>query len=152
MTQGTNQREKIYIYGTCSSCSDANVLVYNINEQLLCANDARTIAQNTRYTQSCDRCGAAQSFRDPRHRRNEYLCISCHEQDGYVSRTNVVHQAVRAMLRTSLPIGVRSVCEAANYGTECDANIKPRNSFGGRLLCNTHSRPIAKKAKKDKKR
>ena len=96
MTQGTNQREQVYIYGTCSLCSDTNVLVYKCEEQLLCADHARDYARKHPLLPYCDRCGKQDKIvRDPSHRRNEYLCFSCHQNDGFLITDSVTARAVR---------------------------------------------------------
>ena len=97
MTQGTIQREGKYVYGTCSSCSDANVLVYQIDDRLVCAEDYRQIVRTYNYVQPCDRCEATPAMRDPSHRRNEYLCWDCHTGDGFVVGTSVVKRAIEAI-------------------------------------------------------
>lgn len=33
-------------------------------------------------TTACDTCGAPNAFRNPKHRRNEYLCMPCHLKTG----------------------------------------------------------------------
>jgi hypothetical protein len=51
---GTNQREQRYVYDTCSLCGDANVLVYQLDEKLMCADDYKKLIANIRFVQHCD--------------------------------------------------------------------------------------------------
>jgi hypothetical protein len=147
MTQGTVQREQIYVYDTCSLCGDANVLVYLLDEQLICASDYRKIVSTRRQIQHCDNCGAEGAVRDPAHRRNEYLCWTCH--DGFQVRTSVVKRALAA-INNSVLVKTKEKCYAAGYGTDCDTNIKPRSAWGGKMLCNKHGKVPPKPEKKKK--
>jgi hypothetical protein len=150
MTQGTNQREQRYVYDTCSSCGDTNVLVYELDEKLMCSDDYKKLTANVRFVQHCDRCDYPSSVRDPSHRRNEYLCSTCHEQDGFLVRTSITKRALVA-LTTALKKTEKLECYAAGYGTDCDNNnLKPRGPWGGKVLCNKHGKtpPKPEKAKK----
>lgn len=146
MTRGTVQREQKYVYDSCSLCGDTNVLVYELDNQLICASDYRKIVYARKQNQVCDKCGAPNAVRDPAHRRNEYLCWSCHE-GSFSMRDSVVKRAIAAINNTVL-VKTKNKCYAAGYGTKCDANIKPRSAWGGKLLCNTHGKiPPQKKTK-----
>lgn len=150
MTRGTVQREQIYVYGTCDLCGDTNVLVYERDEKLVCAEDSRKIAQTKKFIQPCDNCGQPNAIRDPSHRRNEYLCWSCHEGNGgYNVKDSVIKRAFVAVNNTVLA-REKIRCDAAGYGSECDLNIKPRSAWGGRLLCNVHGKTPPAKEKKNK--
>jgi len=146
MTRGTIQREQIYVYDTCSSCGDTNVLVYEIDDKLVCASDYREITFTRKKIQHCDRCGAENAVRDPAHRRNEYLCWTCHQTDGFAINNSVVKRAIAAINNSILTKRVK--CDAAGYGTDCDFNVKPRSAWGGKLLCNRHGKTPPKKEKK----
>lgn len=151
MTKGTVQREQIYVYDTCTSCGDTNVLVYLLNERLLCAEDYRQEVRKLDFVQHCDRCDQAPAMRDPSHRRNEYLCWDCHTGDGFVVDNSVVRRAITAIsYRAKLISNVKLECFAAGYGTECDSNLKPRSAWGGKVLCNKHGKvpPSQEKGKK----
>ena len=76
---GTNQREQVYVYGSCSSCSDTNVLVYELDNILICAEHYRRKTRLIKRTPPCDKCGPENAVRDPSHKRDEYLCWSCRE-------------------------------------------------------------------------
>lgn len=151
MTQagGTVQREQIYAYGTCSLCSDANVLVYLIDEKLVCAEDYRIIVRTRKIVQHCDKCGAENAVRDPAHRRDEYLCWTCHQENGFEIRNSVVKRAIAA-INNSVLVRDKARCYAAGYGTDCDSNIKPRGPWGGKMLCNRHGKVPPKPEKKKK--
>jgi hypothetical protein len=148
MTRGTVQREQIYIYDTCSLCGDANVLVYELDDKLICANDYRNAVATLRQSQLCDKCGSPNAVRDPAHRRNEYLCWSCHGKNGFVINNSVVKRAIASINNSILTKRVK--CDAAGYGTDCDFNVKPRSAWGGKMLCNRHGKVPPKKEKKKK--
>ena len=100
MTRGTIQRDQVYVYGTCEQCQEANALVYECAEQLLCAEHSRQYARSHPLKPYCDRCGKQEKvFRDPSHRRNEYLCMSCHADDGFLVRDSVTGRAVLETLK-----------------------------------------------------
>ena len=99
MDKGTIQREQIYVYDTCAVCNAQNVLVYDRGEQLVCAEHARAWARKNPTKQACDKCGSDELvFRDPGHRRNEYLCFACHSENNFVPRNSVVFRAVKEIL------------------------------------------------------
>ena len=99
MTRGTVQREQIYIYDTCQQCGEQNALVYERGELLLCAEDSRAYAKTHPLKPYCDRCGKQENVvRDPSHRRNEYLCMSCHADDGFLIQDSVTGRAVKKAL------------------------------------------------------
>jgi len=147
MTKGTVQREQVYVYGTCSSCSDTNVLVYEIDDVLVCANDYRKIVSTRNYIQHCDKCDSPYSVRDPDHRRNEYLCLTCHAENGFKINNSVVKRSITSLI-TELIKKERVQCAAAGYGSDCDNNVKPRSAWEGRSLCNVHGKKAPKKEKK----
>lgn len=100
MTRGTIQRDQVYVYGTCERCQEANALVYECGEQLLCAEHSRQYARSHPLKPYCDRCMKQDKvFRDPSHRRNEYLCMSCHANDGFLIRDSVTGRAVIETLK-----------------------------------------------------
>jgi len=100
MTRGTIQRDQVYVYGTCEQCQEANALVYECGEQLLCAEHSRQYARSHPLKPYCDRCGKQEKvFRDPSHRRNEYLCMGCHADDGFLVRDSVTGRAVLEVLQ-----------------------------------------------------
>ena len=94
--RGTIQREKIYVYGTCEQCGEADVLVYECGDKLYCAEHTRQYAREFPRPQLCDKCGSDNIvFRDPSHRRNEYLCWDCHVEVGTTIRDTVTARAAR---------------------------------------------------------
>lgn len=151
MTQGTNQREQQYVRGLCPICGETDVLLYAHDDILVCAYDYRTLVRDVKWTQACDNCGAPKAVRDPAHRRNEYLCISCHNTNGVLHvGTTVFKRALVALTNTIADIRPKVKCYLHNYGTECDDNIKPRGAWGGKSLCNVHGKipPKPEKATK----
>jgi len=100
MTRGTIQKDQVYVYGTCEQCQETNALVYECGEQLLCAEHSRQYARSHPLKPYCDRCGKQEKvFRDPSHRRNEYLCMGCHADDGFLVRDSVTGRAVLETLK-----------------------------------------------------
>lgn len=150
MTRGTIQRDKVYVYGTCEKCSADNVLVYECGEQLLCAEHARQYAFANPPLPYCDKCGEQKKVtRDPSHRRNEYLCMQCHDANGGIgAKDSVVDRMLRAVFSGQLKKPEKIKCYAASASTDCDNNVKPRSAWGGKMLCNTHGRVAPKKEKK----
>lgn len=147
MTQGTNQRLDIYVRDTCAKCGDADVLVYEFDEQLVCAEDYRRMTRQIKWVQACDNCGATPAVRDPNHRRNEYLCGSCHRESGFVVNNTVIKRALVSLVAQAKKIGKRDICYAAGYGSDCDDNVKPRGAWEGRSLCDKHGKVPPKPTK-----
>ena len=140
MTGGTNQRDDVYVRGTCVMCAEKDVLVYEINDILYCAEHYRDVTRQYHRVQSCDFCGNTPAVRDPNHRRNEYLCWKCHEQTGFTVNNTVIKRAIVSMVDRYIHRGPRTKCDAAGYGTACDDNVKPRGQWGGKSLCDTHGK------------
>lgn len=148
MTQGTNQREQQYVRGVCLMCGEADVLLYAHDNALVCATDYRRLVRNVKWSQPCDKCGAPKAVRDPAHRRNEYLCISCHNENGILEVKTTVFKRALVALTNALPNTQPKVqCYLHNYGTDCDDNIKPRGAWGGKSLCNVHGKKPPKDTK-----
>ena len=95
---GTNQREQVYVYGTCLVCAESNVLVYELDDNLLCAEHYRDRTRHIKRVTPCDKCGGDNAVRDPSHRRNEYLCWSCHEANGFVINNSVIKRAIVSLV------------------------------------------------------
>ena len=146
---GTNQREQVYIYGTCLVCTESNVLVYELDNNLLCAEHYRDRTRHIKRITPCDKCGTGNAVRDPSHRRNEYLCWSCHEANGFVIDNSIIKRAIVSLVN-NFTRGSKIKCDAAGYGSDCDSNIKPRGPWGGRSLCDKHGK-IPPKQQKQKK-
>jgi len=146
---GTNQREKVYVYGTCLVCAESNVLVYELDNNLLCAEHYRGRTRNIKRVTPCDKCGAGNAVRDPSHRRNEYLCWSCHETNGFVIDNSIIKRAIISLVN-NFTRGNKIKCDAAGYGSDCDTNVKPRSPWGGRSLCDKHGKTPPKQEKRKK--
>ena len=145
MTRGTFQRDGIYVYAPCDKCQGDDVLVYERGDELLCAEHTRRFIAANPAPSICDRCGNQSSVvRDPSHRRNEYLCLRCHSDDGFLIEDTVTGRAIKSLFQPFMAVG-RTRCAAAGYGSDCDDNVKPRNSWGGKSLCNKHGRTPPKK-------
>lgn len=138
MTRGTVQREHIYVRGTCEQCGESDTLVYELDAKLICAEDYRKAVRNLKFITACDQCGATPSFRDPAHRRNEYLCAGCHSKNDF-NTNNTVVKRVLVQIFKGLP-GSKVRCLGESADSPCDDNIKPRGAWGGKSLCNVHGR------------
>lgn len=126
---------------TCPLCGATNKLLWALEptdpeSDLGCVDCVHKYAQHVNRVQLCDNDpehGAA--WRNPKTRRNEYLCARCHVESGDGVIQNI-------WSRASKPLGVRNRpdCEAKNVpGTKpCDGNVKPRGTLGV-LLCNAHA-------------
>lgn len=84
--------------GPCEVCDEGNLLkIYDLDGARVCASCYRAAANETRChsSQPCDRCHAPGAWRNPRHRRNEYLCGDCHRELGepVVLTPSVAHLA-----------------------------------------------------------
>lgn len=150
MSRGTVQVEQKYVYDTCDVCHDVNVLVYELDDLLMCAHDYKKRVRAVEYVQPCDQCGGKNAVRDPAHRRNEYLCIPCHSKNGFTVTNSVVKRAVSMLGVNRSILSASATCFAAGYGSPCDKNIKPRSAWGGKLLCNTHGKSSPKPEKPNK--
>lgn len=138
MTKGTVQRDKQYVRSTCEQCGATDVLVYELDAKLICAEDYRKAVRNIKFVTACDQCGATPSFRDPAHRRNEYLCAACHSKNDFYTNNSVVKRTLVQIFK-GLP-GSKSRCIGEDPNDPCDDNIKPRGPWGGKSLCNKHGR------------
>jgi hypothetical protein len=64
---------------TCGQCGEPCRTIYDG----WCAECTREKIRRTPFRGTpCDRCGALGSVRNPRHKRNEYLCPDCHKDSG----------------------------------------------------------------------
>lgn len=148
MTQGTVQRDNVYVYGTCQKCQEPNVLVYECDGKLLCAEDSRQYIRKQPHVPFCDMCGKQDRVvRDPSHRRNEYLCMDCHIKTGFMIVDSVTNRVVRSAFTSTYerPEKPKMKCYVDN--ADCDNNIKPRGAWDGKSLCNVHGRTAPDKKK-----
>lgn len=131
---GTDSRESRWVRGVCALCTDTDVLVYVCGDHLRCAGCTREWVKEHPTAQACDKCGATGNvWRDPLHRRNEYLCIKCHDPEA------LFQNRWANKVRESKPIrdaGVR--CAAAGHGTDCKGERKWRSGYK-MTLCNKHA-------------
>lgn len=128
--------------GQCSedSCPEADAVLYTAQDGVpRCATHHSRLI-NRKHDYPCDNCGGGPAFRDPAHRRDEYLCPRCHLEDGYepTERAMVNKTAVRMGVRHSR--GQTAVCIAAGRGTDCKGQIKQRGKVG--VLCDFHADPV----------
>jgi hypothetical protein len=71
--------------GPCAQCGAGNLQrIYTSQDGCpLCASCYRSTAKAAPSTVTlCDKCGNGPAFRNPGHRRNEYLCRDCHAATG----------------------------------------------------------------------
>jgi len=93
MTRGTDQRERVYVRGTCETCAANDKLIYeNRAGDLLCSECTRKYLLRNPTPQSCDTCGEEKPvFRNGTTRANVYLCLDCHQKTGY-KLDNLTHK------------------------------------------------------------
>lgn len=130
---GSCSRTGQYVRGDCA-CGARDELVYDTGESLVCASCYRRWAKAHPQKQACDKCGSTGNvWRDPIPRKNEYLCVRCHDPEAlFVNRwANKV--------RESTPLGLRErvTCELAGYGTACKGEVRWVNALGY-SVCNFH--------------
>jgi hypothetical protein len=124
----------VWVRGTCTACGEDDALLYEAGEDLVCAADYRVYAPTHPVPQACDTCGATGNvWRDPLTRKNEYLCIKCHDPAALFQNrwANKVRESTRLGQRE------RITCGAAGI-TECKGEIKWRGGYN-MLLCNKHA-------------
>jgi hypothetical protein len=134
VAEGTDSRLKRWVRGDCV-CGVSDVLVYEAGDDLLCADCRRAWAVLNPRAQACDNCGdTGNVWRDPLHRRNEYLCIKCHDPE------HMFQNRWANAVRKSEVLGVREKpkCGASGYGTDCKGEVKWRGGHN-MLLCNKHA-------------
>jgi hypothetical protein len=123
------------VRGTCAACGEEDALLYDAGGDLVCAADYRKYAVTHPVPQACDSCGATGNvWRDPLTRKNEYLCIKCHDPEALFQNrwANKVRES------TALGMREKVVCAAAGYGTDCKGEVKYRGAFR-KSLCNKHA-------------
>lgn len=132
--------------GDCPACAAKDALLFaeaGTEDELVCAHCYRKRARRITRSTPCDNCGADYAWRNPKHRRNEYLCGRCHAESGEgVVLNRWAGAAERLEARLSLPLGVstREECAARNVpGTQdCQGEVKPRGK-DATPLCNRHA-------------
>ena len=132
--KGTVSQLGVWVRGTCGACGEKDALLYEAADRLVCASDYRSWSAAHPTTQACDSCGSTGNvWRDPLHRRNEYLCIKCHDPEA------LFQNRWANKVRESLPINSarRAVCGVAGI-TDCRGEIKWRSAFNMEL-CNKHA-------------
>lgn len=132
---GTDSMIERWVRGTCQACGEEDALLYACAGRLVCASDYRAYAVEHPTSQSCDRCGSTGNvWRDPLHRRNEYLCIKCHDPEA------LFQNRWANKVRESKPLNEwrKAVCDARGHGTECKGEVKYRSAHRMQL-CNKHA-------------
>lgn len=61
--------------GPCSICHASNLQV--LYGELCASCERERVRSSTRQTTRCDNCGAADAFRNPSNRQDEFFCIAC---------------------------------------------------------------------------
>lgn len=139
---GTSFADNRVVRGVCGQCGKDEALLYSHpqpaeGDVLMCADCSRKRAKERPTKQACDNCGdTGNVWRDPVTRKNEYLCIKCHDPSALFQNrwANKVRES------KPLSIHAKAVCTAAGYGTDCKGEVKPRGGqHKGRLLCNKHA-------------
>jgi hypothetical protein len=135
--EGTDSRVGRWVRGTCAVDGEGQVLLYETDEEtgLVCATHYRSWSVANPVKQACDNCGSTGNvWRDPVHRRNEYLCINCHDPD------TLFQNRWANKVRESKPLGIhaKAECAVGSGITECKGEIKWRSAYN-MLLCNRHA-------------
>lgn len=102
-----------------------------------------TLTLNRKHGYPCDNCGEEPAFRDPEHRRDEYLCPRCHEKyDSYTPGERAMVMQTRVRVGAIHSKGLKPLCVARGKGTDCHGQVKPRGgSLKGASLCDFHTDP-----------
>lgn len=125
--------------GDCPRCGEEDALLYETDhtddDTRLCPQCVRRASRLVKRWTVCDNGDGRPAWRNPKTRRNEYLCGPCHVASG----DGVVLNKWAPRVSTPLGIQARAECEARNVpGTkDCRGEVKPRK--GGHLLCNAHA-------------
>lgn len=110
------------VRGECGDCHAPDALLYDTPPPavgLVCATCNRKYPRDTR--QPCDRCGhRGNVWRDPIPRKNEYLCLRCHDPEA------LFQNRWANKVRQSEPLGQRERvrCELRGYGTDCKGEVR----------------------------
>lgn len=139
--RGTCSRVDRYVRGDCG-CGERGTLVYDHPDDtgdmpLVCAGCYRRAVAGRKHEEACDRCGATGAWRDPITGKNDFYCAQCHAKAGRVFQNRWA--GAEARMGRVLGVHDKAVCFAADKGTECKGEIKPRSAFGGQLICNKHA-------------
>jgi NMD protein affecting ribosome stability and mRNA decay len=111
--------------GPCPACGAENLRKLYDG---LCAGCYRTRAYAApATTTACDNCGASPAYRNPVHRRNEYLCTACHAAAGETLR-----------LAPSVQ-GLVASCRGADVSDPAHEWAHVRGNTFGCLRCKTKS-------------
>jgi hypothetical protein len=128
--------------GGCA-LEDTPVILHTGSDGLQRCATHHALLMTRKHDYPCDHCGQGPAFRDPAHRRDEYLCPRCHKKyDSYEpsDRAMVNKTAVRVGVTHSK--GLKPLCVARGQGTDCHGQVKPRGgSLKGASLCDFHTDP-----------
>lgn len=126
--------------GGCA-LGDTLVILHTAEDGLQRCATHHTLTLNRKHGYPCDNCGTVPAFRDPAHRRDEYLCPVCHEKhDSYTPSERSMITKVQVRQGVVHSRGQKAVCIAAGRGTECHGQIKQRGKIG--VLCDFHTDPV----------
>lgn len=122
--------------GSCPRCKTPEQLLYRYEPTdetlgLACPECIRARAKLVQRTTPCDECGRPGAWRNPRTRRNEYLCGSHHVASGDGVLLNVWFPRVSKPLNDRRP-----KCTINDNG--CRGEVKPRGPEA-QLLCVKHA-------------
>lgn len=125
--------------GTCPECGRDGEILHDREDltEPVCADCYRVGCVRDRE-QACDVCGGGPAFRNPAHRRNEYKCVGCHAEDGYVLGDSAMLSKL-ARRSQPHPQGRVDACIASSV-TEHKGQVKPR--AGGVVMCDRHADPV----------
>lgn len=127
--------------GECPRCNSPDQLLYHYEPTdhslgLACPECVRKHARVTHRSTPCDVCGAPGAWRNPKHRRNEYLCGNCHVDSG----EGVVLNRWFPRASSPHPLGRKPKCSVSD--NSCRGEVKISGP-GGQLLCRKHAGKIS---------
>lgn len=128
--------------GRCGrkDCPEEDCILHEAEDGVLVCADHYRRQSNRDKPYPCDTCGEGPAFRDPMHRRDEMLCMRCHNKDGYVPGERAMVTKLASRQGVEHPMARRVKCIAAGHGTDCGGEIKQRGKLG--TICNKHHDPV----------
>jgi hypothetical protein len=103
--------------GGCA-LGDTPVILHTASDGLQRCATHHGLTMRRKHDYPCDNCGQGPAFRDPSHRRDEFLCSVCHEKyDSYTPSERSMITKVQVRVGVTHSQGRVEQCIAAGYGT-----------------------------------
>lgn len=87
----------------------------------------------------CDVCESPTAFRDPAHRRDEYLCLKHHRDNGYEPGERAMLTKVAKRMGVTHSMGRKPLCILRGSETQCGGEVKHHSGHGE--ICARHWDP-----------